>query len=129
MTVRKYEPQNDFAQIKEWGREWGYEYKEDQFPLTGFIVDGVAAYFLYQTDSSVCWLENMVSKRGIDSKTKDHALGLLVAAILNEAAALGYTVAYATTGHIPVLKRAKEAGAIIRPGQCLLVKDLTNQTQ
>jgi hypothetical protein len=129
VKVRKYDPANDFDQIKEWGAEWGAEYLEDQFPMTGFIIDGVAAYFLYSTDSSVCWLENMVAKRGVDELTRDRALTLLVDAILLEAVAKGFTVAYATTDNIPVAKRAKEHGAIVRAGQILLTKDLTTRTQ
>ncbi len=120
---------DDFDQIAAWGAEWGAEYREDQFPLTGFIVDGVAAYFLYQTDSSICWLENMIARRGVHEDTKNFALELLIDAILKEASELGFTLAYATTDVISVAKRAKEHGAIIRPGQILLTKDLTSRTQ
>lgn len=128
MTVRKYEPE-DFEQIQEWGAQWGAVYNEDQFPITGFIVDGIAAYFLYQTDSSICWLENMISSRGVDPVTKNKALELLTDAILNEAYELGFEIAYATTNLVSVAKRAKEQGAIVKAGQILLIKDLTNRTQ
>jgi hypothetical protein len=128
VTVRKYQPE-DFAQIKEWASDWGSVYDEGQFPVHGFIVDGIAAYFLYQTDSTVCWLENMISKRGIDEKTRNQALELLTDAILKEAADLGFTVAYATTNVVSVAKRAKENGAMVKPNQILLIKDLTYRTQ
>ncbi len=127
MICRRYKPE-DFTQIKEWGEKWDAEYNEDQFPSVGFIVDGVAAYFLYSTDSSVCWLENMVSNRGIDEKTRDQALGLLIDAILKEAKTLGYHVAYAATIYVTIAKRAKLANATIQPG-FLITKDLTNRTQ
>lgn len=128
MTVRRYEPE-DFEQIREWGRQWGAEYVEEQFPMTGFIIDGIAAYFLYSTDSSACWLENMIMKRGIDEATKEEALGLLIDEIIKEAQFLGFTIAYATTGIISVVKRAKENGAVIQAAQFLLTKDLTTRTQ
>lgn len=124
MIVRRYEPK-DFDQIKEWGQQWGVTYDEDQFPNVGFIIDGIGAYFLYQTDSTVCWLENMVTKRGVDPETKRKALDLLVDAILTEAKAQGFAVAYATTDIISVAKRARENGAGIRPAQFLITKDLT----
>lgn len=124
MTVRRYE-EKDFAQVREWGRQWGAEYDKDQFPEVGFIVDGVAAYFLYQTDSCCCWLENMVARRDVDQMTKARALDLLVDAILAEAKTLGFTVAYASTGIISVAKRARQNGAVISTGQFLIAKDLT----
>lgn len=124
MIVRRYEDK-DFEQIREWGLQWGADYDEDQFPHIGFIIDGVAAYFLYQTDSSICWLENMIAKRGIDQALKSKALDLLVDAIILEAKELGFTVAYATTDIVSVAKRAKENGAFIKPAQILITKDLT----
>ncbi len=128
MKARRYE-RSDFADLKLWGEEWGAEYREDQFPLNGFIVEGIAAYFLYSTDSSVCWLENMIARRGIKESVRNEALELLIDAILKEASDLGFTVAYATTDIVSVAKRAKEHGAIIRPAQILLTKDLTSRTQ
>lgn len=124
MIVRRYEDA-DFAQIKEWGRGWNADYNEDQFPSVGFIVDGVAAYFLYQTDSSVCWLENLITKRGILPAVRARALDLLVDAILKEAKDLGFTVAYATTHITSVAKRARSNGAQIQASQFLITKDLT----
>ncbi len=128
LKVRRYSLE-DFDQVKSWGAGWGSSYNKDQFPLTGFIVDDVAAYFLYQTDSTACWLENLVSKRGVDEKIRNQALALLVDAILHEAKEMGFTVAYATTDSVSVAKRAKEQGAIVKAGQILLIKDLTYRTQ
>lgn len=105
--------------------QWGADYKEEQFPNTGFIIDGIAAYFLYSTDSNVCWLENMISNRGVEKSILVEALDILVDEILKEAKVLGFTVAYATTGILSVVKRAKENGASIKPAQFLLTKDLT----
>jgi len=124
VIVRRYAPE-DFAQVKEWGLQWGANYQEEQFPATGFIVDGVAAYFLYSTDSSVCWLENMIANRNVEPMIRARALDLLVDAILAEAKAQNFTVAYATTGIISVAKRARANGATIQAAQMLITKDLT----
>lgn len=124
MIVRRYE-EKDFPTIKKWGADWGADYVEDQFPNTGFIVDGVAAYFLYSTDSNVCWLENMISNKFAEPLARARALDLLVDAILNEARELGFTVAYATTNIIAVAKRARQNGAAIQTHQYLITKDLT----
>jgi hypothetical protein len=126
MQVRRYEL-SDFAQVSEWALD-GYntDYTEEQFPKTGFIVDGIAAYFLYSTDSSVCFLENMISNKKADPMERHLALNLIVEAILKEAASLGFKVAYGTTDIPAVIYRATTWGAIATPKQTLLTKNLTD---
>lgn len=124
MICRRYE-ENDFPQVREWGNQWGANYQEHQFPQTGFIVDGVAAYFLYSTDSEVCWLENLICRKDVDSMTKSRALHLLTTACLKEAKEQGFKVAYATTDNVKVAQRAREMGATVSGNQFLITKDLT----
>lgn len=124
MTVRPYE-ESDFDQIKQWGLMWGAKYDDEQLPATGFIIDGVAAYFLYSTDSSVCWLENMITKRGVAPSVRDKAVQLLIDAGLRKAKELGFSVAYAATNIVSAAKRARDNGAHITPNYFLITKDLT----
>lgn len=123
MIVRRYSPE-DFPQIKAWGEEYGTHYSEDQFPETGFIVDGVAAYFLYKTDSVCCWLENMIAKRGVEYNLREEALAMIVDAILEEAVKLGFKVAYASTIRYTVAIRAKQSGAVVTPNHIHLALKL-----
>lgn len=123
LSVRKMEPK-DFEAIKGWGSNWGDVYHTDQFPETGFIVDDIVAYFLYKTDSSVCWLENMISKPNCDPILRDHALDLLIDAALAAAKELGFSVAYATTSSYSLARRAQKHGALVRPFQILVTKEL-----
>jgi hypothetical protein len=123
MLVRRYEPK-DFPAIQEWGEQWGATYQEHQFPKTGFIVENVAAVFLYKTDSSCCWLENMISNRNANKENKAEALNLLIQAVLTEAESLGFKVAYATTDNVPMVLKVKEYGAMVKPLQMLLIKIL-----
>lgn len=124
MIVRRFE-EKDFPQIVEWGTGWGDVYDLEQFPKTGFIVDGCGAYFLYQTDSKVCWLENLIVRRDLDAGTKDIAIDLLIEAAVKEARALGFKIAYAATDNYSAAKRAREHGASIHPNYVFLIKDLT----
>lgn len=124
MTVRPIE-ESDFKQIKEWGAMWGATYDEDQFPNHGFIIEGVAAFFLYSTDSTVCWLENMITKRGVAPKIRDHAVQLLISAGFAKAKELGFEVAYAATNILSAAKRARENGAHVTPNYFLITKDLS----
>lgn len=128
MIVRKMEDE-DFAQVIAWAKERGDDYTEEQLPSVGFIVDGIAAYFIYQTDSSVCWLENLISKKGTDKFIRSRAIDLLLEAAIKEATDLGFTVAYALTDLNSVAKRARSYGAFIKPLQILITKDLTGKNQ
>lgn len=123
MIVRKFEPA-DFAQISAWGKEYGSDYSPAQFPGTGFIVDDVAAYFLYGTDSTCCWLENMIAKKGVDHHVREQALELIIDALLREAKQKGYHVAYAATDRFTVALRAKKYGAKVQPNHLMLTLNL-----
>lgn len=125
MIVRRYLA-SDFPEIEAWGKAWGAEYLESQFPKTGFIVDGFAAYFLYQTDSTVCFLENLVSNKAADPKLRSQAVDLVTMTIISHARELGCTVAYATTDNAAVVIRALTQGAKAQAKQTLLTKHLTH---
>jgi len=124
LKVRYYDPTSDFETIKAWGKEYGADYSADQFPQCGFIVDGVAAYFLYETDSTCCWLENMIAKKDVDHITREAAFDLIIPAILDEANRLGFRVAYASTNRYQVALRAKKYGANVQPNHMLLTLKL-----
>jgi len=125
MIVRPY-TDDDFPEIAEWGRRWGAKYSADQFPKVGFIVPGLAAYFLYQTDSTICFMENLISNREADPKQRAQAVDLVTMAIISSAQMLGYRVAYATTDVATVVVRALAQGAQARSKQTLLIKNLAH---
>jgi len=125
MKVRRYED-SDFSQISEWAKDYDTQYEQTQFPKIGFIVDGFAAYFIYQTDSSICFLENLISNKNADRTEKEKAIELVIQAILQEASDLGFRVAYATTDMPQVIVRAISHGARMKAKQALLIKNLTD---
>ena len=125
MNVRPYKKE-DFAQVKSWANRFGTQYRESQFPETGFIVDGVAAYFLYKTNSSVCFLENLISNRMASKNDRDHAIELVIKEALKTATELGFEIAYATTDVPQVVMRAMIHGAQATPKQTLLTKQLAH---
>lgn len=111
MKARKYQ-ESDFEQIQEWGKSWGATYDKDLFPPIGFIVPGICAYFLYETPSKVCWLENMVRNKEIPKEIANMAIETVVTEILREANSLGYKVCYATTSNEEVIQRAIKHKAV-----------------
>lgn len=106
MEVRKYDKTQDFEAIKAWGKQWGADYDVDLFPPTGYIVPGIAAYFIYYTDSKVVWLENMVCNKEVPKEQREVAIEQVVTAVLKEVNSKGYKVAYANTSNRIVIDRA-----------------------
>lgn len=125
MVCRRYQAY-DFDQVREWGRHYGAEYEEDRFPEVGFIVEGVCAYFLYETNSSICFMENLVANKYAERADRGRAIDLVTEAVVSEARRLGYKTAYATTDLPGVVFRALSMGASSKPKQTLLTKTLTN---
>lgn len=61
MAVRPYEPK-DLDTINRWYAAHGKQaVTDDLLPATGVIVDGVAAGFLYSTDSAIAVLDGFVT--------------------------------------------------------------------
>lgn len=122
--VRPYEL-TDYPTIVEWAEQYGIEQRETGLPKTGFIVPGVAAGFIYSTDSDCCWIENVIANKDATKDEKDEALDLLVPALLQKAEEMGFRVAYATTNNVNLILKVKEYGGLVRPLQMLLTKILS----
>ena len=120
----RYYRKEDFPLIKAWGESFGANYCEDQFPPNGFIVEDVAAVFIYYTQSTVCFLENLISNKNSEKEKREKAIELLIGEAFFEAENAGFKVMYSTT-HLPqVITRAIKHGATVKAGQALLTKTL-----
>lgn len=124
MQVREYE-HKDYSQIEEWADQYGIVQREAGLPKTGFIIDNVAAGFIYATDSDCCWIENVIANKKATKEEKAEAFDLLVPALMQKAEELGFRVAYATTNNVKLILKCKEYGAIVKPLQMLLTKHLS----
>ena len=62
---------------------------EDMFSSCGFVVEGMAAVWLYLTDSSLAYGEMLVSNPDAPKKKRRAAMALVVAAVIAEAKAAG----------------------------------------
>lgn len=83
--VRKVQPV-DLAQIKHWSKLRGHDLQCDSiFPPTGFIVDEIAAGFLYLTDAAVAVIDCYVSNPASDKERRDAALDAITNALLDVA--------------------------------------------
>ncbi len=90
-------------------------------PSTGRIVPGVAAAFLYKTDSRVGFIENLISNPDANPGVSSEAIDLCVLAIAEEARRLGFEFLWGSTFIPGVVERAKRLGFVARPERLTLI--------
>lgn len=116
MTPIPYVPELHFAQVQEWLQFWNDAVTPETLPQTGFIIPGKAAGFLYRTDSSLAMIETLVAAPGLSKEERSEAVDLVVAAISEESARLGFQVLVGYTQLDAVVKRAERHGFIYVDG-------------
>lgn len=79
-------------------------------PNLGFITPGVAAGFLYETDSNICLIEGFVSRPGCGPKARHHALNEITDALLSTATERCFEHAIAICRNSAIEKRAARHG-------------------
>ena len=90
---------------------WGHPEacpKAEELPLVGFIQPGVAAMFMYMTDSSICSFEHAITMRGAPGHTG--AIHELMALLLVEAKKHGFKKVFIYVGSEHAKKRALATG-------------------
>lgn len=112
MDPIRYVPELHFDSIKDWLRFWNDTMTPEALPQTGFIIPGKAAGFLYRTDSSLAFIENLVAAPGMSREERTVHVDAIVAAICVEAAKLGFKILLGYTELDAVVKRAERFGFI-----------------
>lgn len=98
-------------QLAEMYASWGHPEccpSFDELPLTGYIVDGKAAMFMYATDSSICSFEHAITMRGAPGHTE--AIHQLVEALMVDANARGFKKVFIYVGSEQARTRALATG-------------------
>ena len=100
MKVRKFDHMADYETLCMWWKqhEW-LPVPVQCLPMTGFIVDGLAAGFLYKTDSNIAWLEWVVANKESDKEERSKAIDLVVDELILRAKELGYTRIFTSTNN------------------------------
>lgn len=101
-----------------WWKDWGWTVPAKDFlPESGFIVyDGdipVCAGFLYITNSSVAWVDWIISNKNYRQKPqRKNALILLIDTLTNFSKTLGNKYAYALIKHPGLIQTYEKVGYI-----------------
>lgn len=80
------------------------------FPPTGFIVDGIAAGFLYFTDSRIGIIDCYISNPHTEAKTRSDALDMITDALIAKAKAHGCRLVKCDSKIEATKKRAISSG-------------------
>jgi hypothetical protein len=98
---------SDLEQINDWYEAQHFGTIElSNLPKFGLVEPGVAAGFLYQTDSDFAILEGFVSNPGSDRKVRNEALDILTDALCKKALELGFRKVLAITTNSRIASRA-----------------------
>lgn len=78
MEICEFKPE-DLDEINEWYKSRGLpKFLRSMAPKTGFIVHGVAAVFVYMTDSSIAIIEGLVSNPEVEKSERRAVIRNLV---------------------------------------------------
>lgn len=101
----------DRATLNAWYQAHGYgPLRSGELPATGFLVEGVAAGFLYRTDSDTVILEGFITNPEATSEERYHALLQVHTALLTAAKQSGARRLVALTADDSLKKRAQDQG-------------------
>ena len=108
--VRRYVP-TDYSDLERWWKDWHWDpIPQTMLPEVGFIVPDGAAAFLYKTDSPICWMEWLVSNKGLRFDERDKAVDDVVSACLTEALKLGAAAVFTSTVKMTLQHRLMKHG-------------------
>lgn len=121
---RKY-MNEDFEEIRSWYDMRGMTVELQDLPKVGFIVPGVAAGFIMQTDTNCCILEPFIANPLTLKKCREVALDSIFKHLIKEAQTLGFKKIFGFSTHLKMVWRAQTFGFRVIETNCLtVIKDL-----
>lgn len=112
LTIRRYDP-SDFETLKAWWDRHGFAgMQPEMLPRIGFVVEGICAGFVYQTDSAWALFEWVVSNPESEKESRRAGLDLLIEAAIHESRELGFKLLFSTIKHPALIKRYENHGFI-----------------
>lgn len=91
----------------------------------GFVVEGVAACWLYATGTPLMLLEHLVGNPDVDGETRGDGIDAVVAAAFDRARELGGRYVYAMTRLPGVVERSRKHGfEVVREGSWMIAANI-----
>lgn len=114
----------DMLEISQWYRDRDLQSPSSTLPKIGYIVPGLAAGFLYQTDSDFILLDGFITNPLTDKGERDIALDAITGALLEDAEMLKVKSIVVFTKHPAIEDRAKHWGFSLRGSYMFLSREL-----
>lgn len=98
--------QKHFPQISHWYRDRDMSIPHPKFfPETGFVVENIAAGFIYKTDSKICLLDGYISNPKTTKEDRKKALDIITSDLIIYAKESGFLSILAYTKNESIRKR------------------------
>ena len=130
-AVIPYNQDAHFDLISPWFKHyWGAYFPKEMIPTDGYIVYGeesgpLVAGFLYHTNSSIVWLEDIIGNPEADKAERKEGIAVLLQALEMRAKALGFKHVFTATAHANMIEYYKQAGFQADPiPHTLLIKGI-----
>jgi hypothetical protein len=109
--IEVYEATKHEVELKKWLNQWKLSHNIiDILPTTGWIIDNVAALFVYETNSKMCFIECLISNKDLHKEITTHALDILVESAIINMRKKGFKYIGANSTYESVIERAKKHG-------------------
>ncbi len=83
MKIEKFDKEKHYEKIYSWWKDHEQPpLAVDLLPNTGILVDGIVALFLYQTDSKVAFMENLISDKNSNKEHRRKAIDVALSEII-----------------------------------------------
>lgn len=125
MHVEAYDPTKHREQVDQWcAARKMRPIPAGWLPSTGLIVDGVAAVWLYRSDSAIIFVEGLISNPDASMITRARATEALLERAGELAAEMGARYVVGTSSHRSILEGATARGwNVVEPSVHLLIKE------
>jgi len=99
-NIRAYK-QSDYEILSSWWRGWSWPLvPKECLPQTGYIIDDLCAGFLYKTDSSIAWMEWIISNPKADKFVRGEALDVLIVSLIEKAKEQGFSSIFTSSNKL-----------------------------
>lgn len=98
-------------QLVSWFKQWDIEPAcLETLPKTGFIVDNIAALFVYETNSKLAFIDYLISNKEQDKSKTNEALDMLIDHSFAYCKSNGYKYVISNSKYDAVVSRVKKHG-------------------
>lgn len=110
-NVAFYQADKHAEMVSKWFQTWGFPgHLMDILPPVGYVVEGICAIFLYETNSNVCFIEGLVRNPEIDEKIANECLDHIGDKIIDYARERGFKYIMSYSQYQAVADRAVKHG-------------------